>query len=269
MKNSILILLIILFTVGCAQFNVIKNYTPIEFQVIQEIELEFIPAKCLYSNVDKTIFIWQKDTNLIHIFKNGIRMNTVGGTGSELSNLSQLSDIALSPDGNLLALDSFQKKIKKYDRDGKYITTFNLQEFKEPVLLDVAADETFYIYDDFLNEIIATRDFIENNWFVFGSQDIEKPLDLCVTLDQIIIFETNSTIIYNTLGQMENRYNESYLVDKNQRYSVIGNLIQHKSSGKKFTTSTKIWQSFSINNGIIILTVENHILVGKFIYEVN
>lgn len=269
MKNLILIFLIILFAVGCAEFNVVKNYTPIEFQVIREIELEFTPAKCIYSNVDKTFFIWQKDTNLIHIFKNGIRMNTVGGTGSELSNLSQLSDIALSPDGNLLALDSFQKKIIKYDRDGKYITSFNLQEFKEPALLAVAADETFYIYDDFLNEIIATRDFIENNWFVFGSHEIENPFGLCVTLDQIIIFETNSTIIYNTLGQMENRYNESYLVDKNQRYSVIGNVIQHKSSGKKFTPSTKIWHSFSINNGIIILTAQNHILVGKFIYEVN
>jgi WD40 repeat protein len=269
MKNLILIFLIILFAVSCAELNIIKNYTPLEFQLIQEIELEFTPEKCIYSNVDKTIFIWQKDTNLIHIFKNGMRINTVGGAGSERSNLSQLSDIALSPDGNLFALDSFQKKIKKYDRDGMYITSFDLQEFKEPVLLAVAVDETFYIYDDFLNEIIATRDFIENNWFNFGSQVIENPLGLSVTLDQIIIYEVDSTIIFNTLGQLENHYNESYLVDKNQLYSFKGNSIQHESSEKKFTFSTKLWQSFSINNSIIILTAENHILIGKFIYEVN
>ena len=133
----------------------------------------------------------------------------------------------------------------------------------------MAVDETFYIYDDFLNEIIATRDFTENNWFSFGSQEFDKLINLCVTLDKIIIFEQNSTIIFNTLGQLESNYNELFQVDKGQFFSLIGNSIKHKSSGRLFTPSTMFWQSFFINNNIVILIAENHLLIGKFIYEIS
>ena len=269
MKYFINLFLIILFAAGCSNLKIVRNYTPIEFQAIQEIDLDFIPAKIIYSSFSNTLFVWQKGSNLIHIYKAEKQINIIGRMGSDQSNFSQLSDLALSPDDNLLALDSFQKKIKKYDREGKYITSFDLPDFSEPKLFDVAVDETFYIYDEFLNEIIATRDFTEKNWFSFGNQELDKPQNLCVAMNQIVLSGENSTAVFNTLGQLENNFQKICQIENGVLFSLHDNYIQHENSGNRFAKTVGHWNAFYIKNGIVLLTGENYILIGKFIYEVN
>ena len=269
MKYFINLFLIILFAVSCSNLEIIRTYTPVDFQTIQEIDLDFIPVKSIYSSFDNTLYVWQKDSNLIHIYKAGKKINTIGRMGSDQSNFSQLSDITLSPDDKLLALDSFQKKIKKFDREGKYITSFNLTDFSEPKLFDVAVDETFYIYDEFLNEIVVTRDFNEKNWFNFENHELDKPQNLCVTMNQIVLSAEDSTVIFNTLGQLENNFQDFCQIDKGVLFSLHDNHIQYENSDIKFAQTVDHWHNILIKNGIVLLTGEKRILIGKFIYEVN
>lgn len=269
MKYFVFFILLSFCFVSCSNLEITRNYIPIDLKITQEINLDFPVQKCLYSTLGNTAFVWQKDTDFIHIFQNEKPLNTIGGNGSDPSKFSKLSDITLSPDGNLLALDCFQKKIKKFDREGKYITSFQLQEFKEPVLFDVAIDETFFIYDAFLAEIISTNDFTEKNWFSFGNLAAEKPTGLSVTLDQVFVFGQDFTAIYNTLGQLAASYEKSYQVEKKQLFYLAGNTIRHETSGKIFALKNRNWKSFHINKGSILLTSQDQLLIGKIVYEVN
>ena len=119
MNIRIIPFFLILIIWGCTNLEFSRQYQPQEFQVLQEFDLDFVPDKCIYLDVDNILFALQKNSNQIYIFRDGAQINIIGGIGSEAAKFNQLCDIALSPDGKLLALDSFQKKIKKFDKDGK------------------------------------------------------------------------------------------------------------------------------------------------------
>ncbi len=101
-------LLFLLF--GCSSVELQTDHSPLQLNIIQKINLGFIPAKCVYSSTERTTFILEENTNYIHIYRNGKKINTIGGLGFENTNFNDLSDITISPDGKLLVLDSFQKK---------------------------------------------------------------------------------------------------------------------------------------------------------------
>jgi len=267
-KNSLrLFILTFLLITACASINIQSQRIPNKFQTIYNIQTDFISKKCLYSSINKTAFVLEEQTDIIHIFRNGKKVNTIGGLGFTSSNFNKLSDITLSPDGNLLALDSFQKKVKKFDDSGKLIAEFNLKGFIEPTLFAVSDDETYYIYDNASKEVIITRTFDESDWFPFGKFQLKNPFKISLARNEIIIYDkqNNSTTIFGALGQFQNEMEGNIQRDKQQLYILNNHFIYHPKSENKLAISINKWHDFSIKNYVILLS-DNTIWIGKFSY---
>ncbi|MCF7792883.1 MAG: hypothetical protein K9N09_02870 [Candidatus Cloacimonetes bacterium] len=271
MKPVHILLLFIFVLASCSEIQLQQNYVPVSFETIIEIYPDFTPQKCLYSSTYKTAFVQEKGNNLIHIYKYGKRVNTIGGMGFDQVNFSNLSDITLAPDGSLLALDSFAKKIKKFDDEGKFITEFSLNNFVEPVLFDVALDETFYIYDRSRNEIVSTNLFTSADDFQFGSfQLLKTPSNLILNNNQIIINdkENNVTLIFDNFGQKQTELTGYYQIQRQQKFLLEPYYIQHLQSESRFCISVQKWRKFHQKNGFTILVGKSKILIGKLQYEI-
>jgi len=267
-KAYFLLLTALIFS--CSSIDHKKKFTPVRFEIIQEIQTKFVPQKCLYSFVDKIVFASNEENSEINIFKEEKKINTIGGIGFEQINFSNLSDITLAPDGSLLALDSFEKTIKKFDSEGKFITRIELTDFSQPTLFTIGSDETFYIYDSDRNEISNFARLNEYDTFSFGRFQLTKPAKLQLSGNSLIVNERapEITFVFNTFGQLEQELSGNYQVERNQKYLLMPNYILHENSGKKFAVSISKWHFFSQSDGYTILASNNKILVGKFTYEV-
>ncbi len=267
-KNSLrLFILPFLLLTSCATIDIQSQRIPDKFQTIYNIQTDFIPKKCLYSSINKTAFVLEEQAEIIHIFRNGKKVNTIGGLGFTALNFNKLADITLSPDGNLLALDSFQKKIKKFDDSGKLITEFSLKGFIEPTLFAVADDETYYIYDNATKEVIITRTFDQSDWFPFGKFQLKYPTKISLAKNKILIFDkqNDSTTIFGTLGQFQNELEGNIQIDKQQLYVLKNHYIYHPKSENKLAISINKWHDFSLKNYVILLS-ETEIWIGKLSY---
>ncbi|MFC1898540.1 hypothetical protein ACFLYJ_03100 [Candidatus Cloacimonadota bacterium] len=270
LSRNLFALLCLILLISCSSVEQQNIYKPVRFEIIQEIQTKFTPNKCLYSFVNKTVFALNKESSEIHIFKGGKKINTIGGIGFEQTNFTKLSDITLAPDGSLLAMDSFEKTIKKFDTEGKFITSIYLTDFSEPTLFAVASDETFYIYDSDRNEIITFSRLNEYDTFTFGRFQFTKPDNLQLAGNLLIINEIalNHTLVFSTFGQLEQELDGYYQIERNQKYLLQSNYISPENSEEKYAVSIKGWKYFSQNDSYTILTSKEKILVGKFVYEV-
>ncbi len=206
---------------------------------------------------------------MIHIYQNGKRINKIGGLGFEKHNFTKLSDIKTSPDGNLLALDSFEKKIKKFDTEGKWITEFEIENIGEPALFDISIDETFYIYDDDGKEIVVTKEFGKNNIYTFGKFQIDKPKQLTKTLNYIVIYDevNDLTTFFESLGQFIKESQGYYQTDKFQDFKLSRFALEHTFSGRKFAVSVNPWKFFEIKNNLCVLLSDTEMWIAEFVYE--
>lgn len=265
--SSMFLIFLILLLTACSTIEMQTHKIPVGIDIIQKIQTDFIPQKCLYSSINKTAFILEEEAGIIHIYRNGKKVNTIGGLGFTSSSFNKLADITLSPDGNLLTLDSFQKKVKKFDINGKLIAEINLTGFIEPALFAVAVDETYYIYDNASKEIVITRTFNESDWYTFGKFQLNDPSKISLGKDEITVYDKqkNSTIIFGILGQFQNEMEGNIQIEKQQQYILKDHFIYHPKSESKFAISTNKWNDFLIEDNVILLS-DNEIWIGKLTY---
>jgi len=267
---SKLCFLAVIFISGCASVD--KSYSSLILQdlsTICEISPNFVPQKCVYSKIDNTAFVMENNSNKIHIYKNTEKTNTIGGLGFSDYSLNKLSDISLSPDGNLMVLDSFEKVIKKFDKEGKYITEFNLDFLLKPQFFDISLDETIYVYDQGRKQMVAKRSTEAEESFSFGKFILSEPVSLIVNegLVQVYDIEVDKTFIFNLWGDLIMEYEGKVLLHKKQKYELKGNYLIKFPEKEKFAFSILPWSSFYIKYNSLILNSENKILISEFIYE--
>ncbi|HPR17665.1 MAG TPA: hypothetical protein PLD62_05415 [Candidatus Cloacimonadota bacterium] len=269
LAKFILPLLLLLFS-GCSNVVSQSNYVPAGFVTIREIPLSFIPQKCLYSSSQKTTFVWQKDSNLIHIFQNGIKINSIGGMGTGQTNFNNLSDIALAPDGSLLALDSFARKIKKFDTQGGFIAQFSLNNFDEPLLFDIALDETFYIYDNRSREIVATSLYGQQEYYRFGNFQLKTPSNLILSGNNLVVNDrtNDQTLVFDSLGQFLFSRNGYFQFQNGQWFLLQPYFLESEKSAAHFCQSLEKWDSFILQNGFCVVQSPQKVLIGKIQYEI-
>lgn len=260
-------LLILAFS-ACSTIQMQTTRTPEKFEIIQKIQTDFVPKKCVYSSTNKTVFAWENEADIIHIYSNGNKINTIGGLGFNSQSFNKLTDITLAPDGNLLALDSFQKKIKKFDINGKLIVEINLTDFIEPTLLAVAIDETYYIFDNASKEIVITRTLDKSNWYTFGKFQLNVPSTMSLGKNEITVYDDkqNLTLIFSVLGRFQNEINGNIQIEKQQQYILKDHFIYHPKSDSKFAISTNKWNNFSIKDNVILIS-DNEIWIGEITYS--
>ncbi len=264
----ILFSLLILVFSACSTIQMQTIRTPEKFEIIQKIQTDFVPKKCVYSSINKTVFAWENEADIIHIYSNGKKINTIGGLGFNSQSFNKLTDITLAPDGNLLALDSFQKIIKKFDINGKLIVEINLTDFIEPTLLAVAIDETYYIFDNASKEIVITQTLDKSNWYTFGKFQLDVPSTMSLGKNEITVYDDqqNLTSIFGVLGRFQNELGGNIQIEKHQQYILKNHFIYHPKSESKFAISINKWNDFSIKDNVILIS-DNEIWIGEITYS--
>jgi hypothetical protein len=262
--------LIVIIISGCASVD--KSYPGLilkDLSIICEISPGFVPQKSVYDRIDNTTFVMEKNSNKIHIFKDKEKINTIGGLGYSKYSFNKLSDISLSPDGNLLVLDSFDKVIKKFDKQGKYITEFNLDFLLKPQIFDISLDESLYIYDQGRKEIVSKRSTEAEESFSFGKFILTEPASLIVNegIVQVYDIDVDKTFIFNLWGDLIQEYAGKVLLHKKQIYQLAGNFLIKFPEKEKYAFNILPWSSFYLKYNSIILNSENKILISEFIYE--
>ncbi len=259
--------LLILFFLGCVQIHPKPNYSPVSWDVQQQIDLSFTPEQGVFSPSSQTLFL--KEGNYIYIIKDDKKINRLGGIGYNSDNFSRLSDMKISPDGNLLVLDSFQKRIVKFDENGKWLTEFKLDNFSFPTLFAISSDETFYIYDQNRNEVFILNDLNDEPEESFGSFELENPTSLQISRDYIYLFDSNlnHTFFYDHFGSLFREVPEFSLEEKGVFFQLNSNFIMELSTNSKFAISPTSWLGANLKNGTWILWGDHKIILGKMKYE--
>ncbi|MDZ4181852.1 MAG: hypothetical protein U1B83_03160, partial [Candidatus Cloacimonadaceae bacterium] len=103
-------------------------------------------AKALYEPRTGTLFVLQRETHEIHIYRENMRINSIGGLGFERINFQRLSDMALDNEGSLLVLDSLHRRIKKFSVDGKYISEIALSDTQQPEYFCPGTEQNIFVY---------------------------------------------------------------------------------------------------------------------------
>lgn len=253
--------------VGCVQVQPQPNYLAVSWQTLDEFPIQFQPDRCLYSPLSQT-YILQKG-NYIHLYRKGKEINRIGGLGYDKDNFSKISDLKLAPDGNLLVLDSFAKKISKFDLDGKWLTEFSLTGLSNPTLFALSSTETFYIYDQNRNEIFIVNDFKKIPEESFARFELENPISLQLSKNYIVTYDKNldKTFFYDLFGSFHKEEDGFLLEERGNFFQLKPYFLEELSTIKKFAISPHSWKGAQQRNGYWLLWSDQNLLLGKIIYE--
>ncbi|MBW6516096.1 MAG: hypothetical protein K0B81_05705 [Candidatus Cloacimonetes bacterium] len=243
---------------------------PQEMREILTLSLPFTPVKIAYSSLDNSLYVMEPETNMIRIYRDGKYINAVGGLGFSDSNFNRLSDITVSPHGRLLALDSFQKQIKRFDSNGMWIENFHLKNIGEPVLFDVSHDGMVFVYDRTSNEIVILDEKMENIVYRFGKFVFREPVQLHSTFTHVTVYDRslNTTFIFDNFGKLTEELSGYWQIDRfNNKYRLDVNKISHPATNKEFLLYHKPWSSFYVKSGIIGLITDREIKISEMTYE--
>lgn len=267
--NILLSTLIIVsaFLTSCVQIQPQLEYQAVSWQALEEFSIPFQPDRCLYSPLSQT-YIIQKG-NYIHLYRKGKEINRIGGLGYGKDNFNKISDLKLAPDGNLLILDSFAKKISKFDLEGKWLTEFSLTGFSNPTLFAMSSGETFYIYDQNRNEIFIVKDFNQTPDESFARFELENPISLQLTKNYIVTYDNaqDKTFFYDLFGSFYKEEAGLLLEEHGRFFELQDYFFEELSTKKKFVISPYIWKGFQQRNGYWLLWSDQKIHLGKINYE--
>jgi len=262
-------IILFLFLSACAGIQTYK-YKPVDFKILTEIKFDFKPVKAVYSPIENTLFVMESRSSRIHIYKDGLKINQIGGLGAEKSKFLKLTDITVSFDGSLLALDSVQKKIIKFDPDGKRITEYGIDFTLEPVLLEVSRDGKIFIYDNKLGEVFLDRSFTRER-FKFGKFTLKEPQQMILTENELLIYDSgsNTTKLFDILGKLINEQKGLVQKEKGNVYLLDQFYFEDVISGSKFAVSSKKWNFFQLKSGYCVLLSNDSGVIGKINYEID
>lgn len=189
--------------------------------------------------------------------------------GFDKSNFNRLADISIGPDGNLYTLDSFTKTVQKFDHNGQWLREYSLDTLQEPILMDIGRNELLYIFDNIQREIVVLDIEKEEELFRFGKFQLSRPRQLINTKNYLLIWdnEENSTLVYDTFGQLMQQKKGNYQIDRGNFFQLATHNIVHQESEQSFLTSLKQYHTFLLKNGVGILTTDNEVIVFGISYE--
>ncbi|MBN2830639.1 MAG: 6-bladed beta-propeller [Candidatus Cloacimonetes bacterium] len=253
-------LLLLVFLSSCTVDRTVRS-TPISsISLREEVSLTYSPSKICYENLYKTNYILDRTFNKIYIYENGVYKNVIGGIGTGRTNFQRLADISLAVDGGIFALDSAEKKIKKFDRNGQWITDWSLDSFKRPERFVVDNENNMYIFD-FFGRTISFYNLLSSGIdFDFGRFAFSNIENINLIGDRLVIWDkqANQTLVYSTIGKEILTLTGRYTADRFGNYiSLNDNYIQVRGNENKYCFSADRYTGIGWSNGMIYLLKSN------------
>ncbi len=199
----LLLLCLMLISAGCSgvKFNPHRQISGIE-------QIDFLPtdtafSKALFDPLSGSIYALEKQTAMVHVFRDGKLQNRIGGIGFDSYNFQRLSDIALDTDGGLLALDPMAKSLKKFTPDGQLMSRMDLSMLAQPELIASSPDQDLFVYDAAPQEIVCVSALDASELNRFGKFESLLPTNLYCTRDYVVAYDSSRDLshVFHILGQ--------------------------------------------------------------------
>jgi len=261
--------LLILSTLFACTINTgTKNLQPVEFTEIFALKTDIKVEKACYNSIEQVIYIWESNTDKIHIYKDDKEINTIGGKGFDKINFQKLADICLTPDGDIFALDSYNNSLKKFSKTGKMTGEMQINSNLDPQLVVIALDQKIYIYDDKRNEIVVL-DYKSNELAAWGNLQFGDIASLELYNDLLVVYdlENDQTYFFSTYGQLVDQHSGHCYLENDQLYSIRRYYLEHQKNMTKFAVNTNLWQKVFFQAPEIILYDGKKLILGKIRYE--
>ena len=279
-KHVYIIATLALFGIfACSMSNLAINRPISSIIVLDSLSIDFTIDKVCYSPIDRTFFLLDKQDNAVHIYKNGSFHNVIGKSGFSDDNFRRLSDICFGLDGFLYALDSFDRSLKKFDSNGKYIGSAFINHLNSPERFAMTQYGAFFVFDGHSMEISNLDPFDYSSKFTFGKFQIENIDEMFLAGDYLNVYDrvNQKTDIFFVNGMLENSYNGFIFYDafKNMLSSRNNNIIDMKTNNILFTfTDSRLptrWRDdlikINIENNLLIALHNGQIFVFRISYE--
>ncbi|MCF7911137.1 MAG: hypothetical protein K9M99_01310 [Candidatus Cloacimonetes bacterium] len=262
----------VLFICGlsaCTLYNSGSSARPAGFSEILLLNTNIAVEKACYNSLKQVTYIWESNTEKIHIFKQNKQINTIGGEGFDRANFQKLTDICLSPDGDIFALDSPDRSLKKFDEKGELRAVIKIDADLSPLLVAVALDQKIYVYGDKRKEIVVLN-YKGKELEAFGSMQFYEPASLELYNDLIAVYEplNDITVFFSRLGQVVDEQKGHCYIENRQVYCAGSFFLQQVNGQNKFAVNTSPWQKVFFQSPEIILSDGNKLLVGMIKYDV-
>jgi WD40 repeat protein len=192
-----------LIVAGCSE-NKLGAYLRLEgVELMESIAGDKAYTKAVSDPRGMIVFAMSKDTQEIDIFKDGLKVNSIGGLGFERTNFQRLSDIGVDTDGGLLALDSARKLLRKFTPDGMYVSEISFSSLNQPELFCVASDGNLFLYDAAPAEVICFSALDNTEMYRFGRFELQTPVSIACNNDILYAYNPaqNLTYAFYLLGQ--------------------------------------------------------------------
>jgi hypothetical protein len=214
--------------VACS-LNQIAERRPLRAIIGQDsLRINQQPDKVCYLQIEKTFFLLNKTENSVRIYKNGEYHNIIGGSGFGSENFRKLSDICVGFDGFLYTLDSFDKSIKRFDKDGKYVGQMNINFIPSPEKFAFTQYGEIFVYDGHSKEVINLDAFNYSSKFSFGKFQLEQADIFFIAGEYLNIYDQkkDETSIFFTNGMYVNSFKYQAFYDMHKNLLTIkGNIL--------------------------------------------
>ena len=203
---------------GCAGIESNRNVIPDKLLLSDNLQLPFKADKCLYDQRTGTYFILEQSRPNIYLYRNKKQINLLGGFGTDKTNFQKLSDIALDPDGNLLALDEFARLIRKYNPEGSWIADIDVSALSQPNRFCVTPDGDLIIYDSASKELQRISSFDGKAMFTFGRFQVESVSGITAGRDLIAVVanKKDKTVLFSGMGLLLKEIPAQVVLDQYQ-----------------------------------------------------
>ena len=225
--------------------------------------------KISYLSSERTFFCMLSSENSIYIYKNGTFFNKIGGSGFSADNFRNLSDITVGFDGFLYALDSFERSIKRFDRDGKFQSSVAIHHINSPTKIAFSHFGFIFIYDNQSKEVHSLDSFDFSTKFSFGKFQITHAEKLFVCGDFLNIYDSqlDQTYIYLINGKFENNYSGLTFYDSFKNILTFDNKKMIDSRTQNLLFDSKKERFFNKENDLLIFYDDKEISVHKITYK--
>lgn len=222
-KFAFFLLPLFFLYLGCSQNK--QVYAEIvKLEKVGSMLVDFKINDLAYTPESKMIYIAEEYKDFIWIYHNFDFQNKIGGKGNSNRNFQLLTDIEVSENGNLLALDNLQKRVSIFDKDGIYRNSFSLKDYANPTKFTLASDDLMYFYDRDQQEIVLLNLLTNQEFIRFGKFEISLPKALRFVNNMLVITTENyQTDLYNSLGTFVVNYQHLALRDNYQNTIALHN----------------------------------------------
>ena len=203
MQRILILSLLLILLAACASSPKLPPMSVSNFTLFSTFSYDESISKAYYDAKSGSVFALQPLSHQILFLRDGKRLNAVGGLGMSSSNFKHLADICLAESGNVYALDSVARAVKKFNGDGRLLSTWELPNTVQPSKIAVGNEDNIYVWDKAAGEIIAYKLLGASESFRFGRFQQKRVDQLFANRNYVVAWDEDlgESNVYSSYGE--------------------------------------------------------------------